>query len=130
VVGRDPRSERAEQALDPVTGEKIEDLLINPLVAGDTEELLDDFEVRQAFDEIRRDSGLNAAKEALPDWEDYTLPGDPYPIPRAAQTGGPTTEAPFKGQHGYLVDTKEEGWQDRFISKVRERAGSNPDSED
>ncbi len=127
MVGRNPRSKRADNQVDPVTGKSIEKLMVNPLVRGDTEEHLDPFEVRVWFDELRKMSGLASAKEAIPDWEDYTLPGDPYPSPRKIRDSGPTTEAPFKGASGYLVNTDDEGWEQKLIAKVRERAGQNSD---
>lgn len=117
MVGKSSRDQR----VDPVTGETVEEMLINPLVRGDTEDFPDSFEVRIHFDQIRKDSGLDAAKEAVPDWEDYTLPGDPYPIPRnpAKIPDEPVSTNFSKGQHGFLANTDEEGWEQKMIAAVR-----------
>lgn len=126
-MGRDPRTERDSYSIDPVTGEDLADHVVNPWVAGDLEEPPDPATVREWFDQQRRENGLAAAKEALPEWENYTLPGDPYPIPRPTEEAGGDTRA-IKGEAGFLVDTNADNWSRRFVDKVRERAGQNSDS--
>lgn len=129
MVGRSSSNERKNPEVDPVTGEKIEDLLLNAVVYGEDEEELDPWEVRIHFDELRTTISLEFAKKSIPNWREYTIEGDPYPIPRSSADPHRPAETVVKGSAGFLVDTNEEGALDKFIAKVRDRAGQNSDNQ-
>ncbi len=124
-MGRDSSRDRAgSERIDPITGEEVQ--LLNTFVRGDDHETPTPDEMRVLFDELRRIDGLEHAKESIVNWRDYTLPGDPYPIPRGSANPAPEVNSAVKGDHGYLVDALDDDAIDAFVDRVFNDARSNP----
>ena len=114
-------------------------MLFNPIVrGGDPEHPIEDrFEYVIAFTDRMHSDGIDVAKEVFPDWEDWTLPGDPYPILGPPPEGDPLNKPlkTVKGDRRFMVDTTtsptEEGdWADRLVASIRKRQNEGSQAED